>query len=59
MQTIIFTLQKIIQLYYGHPATLEETHGVGSKSVIAFVKKYDGELMYKAFIADASVQYTP
>lgn len=31
----------------GYPATFEEGHGIGSKSVIAFAKKYDGELMYK------------
>lgn len=31
----------------GYPATLEEGHGIGSKSVIAFAKKYEGELMYK------------
>lgn len=31
----------------GYPVTLEEGHGVGSKSVIAFAKKYDGELLYK------------
>jgi signal transduction histidine kinase len=31
----------------GYPVTLIEGHGVGSKSVIAFVKKYDGELMYQ------------
>ncbi len=31
----------------GYPVTLEEGHGVGSKSVIAFAKKYDGELMYQ------------
>lgn len=27
--------------------TCAEGHGVGSKSVIAFAKKYDGELLYK------------
>ncbi len=31
----------------GYPFTSQEEHGIGSKSVIAFVKKYDGELMYK------------
>ncbi len=31
----------------GYPVTLEEGHGIGSKSVIAFAKKYDGELMYQ------------
>lgn len=31
----------------GYPITCEEGHGIGSKSVIAFVKKYDGELLYK------------
>lgn len=31
----------------GYPVTLEEGHGIGSKSVIAFAKKYDGELIYK------------
>lgn len=31
----------------GYPITSELNHGIGSKSVIAFVKKYDGELMYK------------
>lgn len=31
----------------GYPVTQEEDHGVGSKSVIAFAKKYDGELLYK------------
>lgn len=31
----------------GYPATCEEGHGIGSKSVIAFAKKYDGELIYK------------
>ena len=31
----------------GYPITLEEGHGVGSKSVIAFSKKYDGELIYQ------------
>ena len=30
-----------------YPVALEEGHGVGSKSVIAFAKKYDGELMYQ------------
>lgn len=31
----------------GHPVTWEDGHGIGSKSVIAFAKKYDGELMYQ------------
>lgn len=31
----------------GYPITNEEGHGVGSKSVIAFAMKYDGELMYQ------------
>jgi signal transduction histidine kinase len=31
----------------GYPAAGEEGHGIGSKSVIAFAKKYDGELLYK------------
>ena len=31
----------------GYPVTREEGHGIGSKSVIAFAKKYDGELLYK------------
>lgn len=31
----------------GYPIACEEGHGIGSKSVIAFAKKYDGELMYK------------
>ena len=31
----------------GYPFTFEEGHGIGSKSVIAFAKKYDGELIYK------------
>lgn len=31
----------------GYPVTNEEGHGVGSKSVIAFAMKYDGELMYQ------------
>lgn len=31
----------------GYPVTLEEGHGIGSKSVISFAKKYDGELLYK------------
>lgn len=30
----------------GYPITLIEGHGVGSKSVIAFAKKYDAELIY-------------
>jgi signal transduction histidine kinase len=31
----------------GYPVVVEEGHGIGSKSVIAFAKKYDGELLYK------------
>jgi signal transduction histidine kinase len=31
----------------GYPITCEKGHGIGSKSVIAFAKKYDGELLYK------------
>lgn len=30
----------------GYPVTYEEGHGIGSKSVIAFARKYDGELIY-------------
>lgn len=30
----------------GYPITHEANHGIGSKSVIAFAKKYDGELIY-------------
>lgn len=31
----------------GHPITFKEGHGIGSKSVITFAKKYDGKLTYK------------
>lgn len=31
----------------GYPVACEKGHGIGSKSVIAFAKKYDGELLYK------------
>lgn len=31
----------------GYPITLEEGHGIGTKGIIAFVKKYDGEILYK------------
>ena len=31
----------------GYPVAIEAGHGIGSKSVIAFAKKYDGELIYK------------
>lgn len=31
----------------GYPLTHEKGHGIGSKSVITFAKKYDGELIYK------------
>lgn len=30
----------------GYPVAMEEGHGIGSKSVIAFAKKYDGEMIY-------------
>ncbi len=30
----------------GYPVAMEEGHGIGSKSVIAFAKNYDGELIY-------------
>lgn len=30
----------------GYPLASQEDHGIGSKSVIAFAKKYDGELIY-------------
>ncbi|MEG0377826.1 MAG: GHKL domain-containing protein [Eubacterium sp.] len=30
----------------GYPVAQEEGHGIGSKSVIAFTKKYEGELIY-------------
>ena len=30
----------------GYPIAQEDGHGVGSKSVITFAKKYDGELIY-------------
>lgn len=30
----------------GYPTAREEGHGIGSKSIIAFAKKYDGELIY-------------
>jgi sensor histidine kinase regulating citrate/malate metabolism len=32
----------------GYPVSYEEGHGIGSRSVIAFAKKYDGELLYKS-----------
>lgn len=32
----------------GYPVASGKEHGIGSKSVIAFVKKYDGELLYKS-----------
>lgn len=32
----------------GYPLTGEEGHGFGSKSIVAFAKKYDGELIYKS-----------
>lgn len=31
----------------GYPLASRKDHGIGSKSVIAFTKKYDGELIYK------------
>ncbi len=31
----------------GYPAASETGHGIGSRSVVAFAKKYDGELLYK------------
>ena len=31
----------------GFPFANDDSHGIGSKSVIAFAKKYDGELIYK------------
>lgn len=31
----------------GYPIAGQKDHGIGSKSVIAFAKKYDGELLYK------------
>ncbi|OJV63350.1 MAG: ATP-binding protein [Clostridiales bacterium 38-18] len=31
----------------GFPIAVEAGHGIGSKSIIAFAKKYDGELLYK------------
>lgn len=31
----------------GYPVASEIGHGIGSKSVITFAKKYDGELLYK------------
>lgn len=31
----------------GYPFASQKDHGIGSKSVIAFAKKYDGELLYK------------
>ncbi|QEM67417.1 GHKL domain-containing protein [Geobacter sp. FeAm09] len=30
----------------GHPIACREGHGIGSRSVAAFAKKYDGELLY-------------
>ena len=32
---------------WGYPFASQKDHGIGSKSVIAFAKKYDGELIYK------------
>ena len=31
----------------GFPSTNREGHGLGTKGVIAFVRKYDGELLYQ------------
>ncbi len=31
----------------GYPFASQKDHGIGSKSVLAFAKKYDGELIYK------------
>jgi signal transduction histidine kinase len=31
----------------GYPVTHEKDHGIGSKSVVAFAKKYDCELLYR------------
>lgn len=31
----------------GYPFSKQKDHGIGSKSVIAFAKKYDGELIYR------------
>lgn len=31
----------------GYPIRNKETHGIGTKSIVAFSKKYDGELLYK------------
>ena len=31
----------------GYPVAFEEGHGIGSRSVLAFTKKYNGELLYK------------
>ena len=31
----------------GYPVARGEGHGIGSKSVIAFAKEHDGELIYK------------
>lgn len=31
----------------GYPIRSKEAHGIGTKSIIAFSKKYDGELLYK------------
>lgn len=31
----------------GYPVSEQNGHGIGSKSVLAFAKKYDGELIYK------------
>lgn len=30
----------------GYPITTKKGHGIGSKSIISFVKKYDGEILY-------------
>ncbi len=31
----------------GYPSSSQKGHGIGSKSIISFAKKYDGELLYK------------
>jgi signal transduction histidine kinase len=39
-----------------YPVASEEGHGIGTKSVIAFAKKYDGELMYRIENGDFRVR---
>lgn len=31
----------------GYPQSLQQNHGLGTKSILAFVNKYDGELFYR------------